>query len=311
MSPLNKSLRKKPLLTVYLFLLGGGLLLPDFLSSYKESSAAQSKSSSRLVPASKLEIDSAMALRGKSQFEQSLPMHLPLPEEDDWVRRRLLKDHGAIFVAQGSVVHPPKIIFDDAVDCANWQAQIKTRREKIGGTSVELQTEAMEALLAARTEAAKKNLRITPRGTRAARRTYRDTEKIWSSRILPGLDYWQRRKKLSAREAARIRAMVPPQQVEEILKLEARGLYFSRNFSKPVLYSGSAPGASQHISMLALDVNENEKAEVRAILARHGWFQTVISDLPHFTYLGTTQEKLPALGLKKTVKNNRVYWTPE
>ncbi|ALJ00988.1 hypothetical protein DC20_20835 [Rufibacter tibetensis] len=233
-----------------------------------------------------------------------------MPEAGDWVARRILKAHGAVFVAQGSVVCPPSIIFTDAAGCASWQVRVNTRRENINGIPVELQTEAMEALLAARSEATQRNLRITPRGTWAARRNYRDTEKIWSRRVIPGLAFWQRRGKLSARDAARIRGLAPAQQVEEILRLEAQGLFFSKDFSRPVLSSGSAPGASQHISMLALDINEHSRAAVRTILARHGWFQTVVSDLPHFTYLGTLQEKLPALGLRKTVKNGRVYWTP-
>ncbi|GGK64017.1 hypothetical protein GCM10011405_09970 [Rufibacter glacialis] len=243
-------------------------------------------------------------------FEQNLPSGFPLPEASDWVAQRLLKEHGAVFVAQDSVVHMPSVIFAHAEDCAHWQAQVSTRREKIGNIPVELQTEAMKALLAARQEAAQKNLRITPRGTWAARRSYRDTEKIWSRRVLPGLAHWQQRGKLSAQEAARIRGLETSSQIKEILLLEAQGLYFSKHFSKSVLSSASPPGASQHIAMLALDINEHSQPTVRAILARHGWFQTVISDLPHFTYLGTTQERLPALGLKKTVKHDRVYWTP-
>ncbi|WP_207435973.1 hypothetical protein [Sabulibacter ruber] len=127
--------------------------------------------------------------------------------------------------------------------------------------------------------------------------------------MVPGLAFWQRRGRLSAREAARIRGLAPARQVKEILMLEARGLFFSKDFSRSVLSSGSAPGASQHLSLLALDINEHGQEAVRAILARHGWFQTVVSDLPHFTYLGTTQARLPALGLRKTVKGKRVYWT--
>ncbi|KAA5542340.1 hypothetical protein [Adhaeribacter rhizoryzae] len=284
--------------------------MPDFSDPKKEFASTLSHSNARVVRAPKVTANTAKMAPHQSLREQNLTPRLPVPAVNDWVAQRLLKEYGAIFVAQGNVVRPPAIIFTNPTDCITWQSRLNIRRENIGGIYIELQTEAMNALLAAREEAVRKNLRITPRGTWAARRSYRDTEKIWSRRVVPGLAFWRRRGKLSAREAARIQELAPARQVKEILRLEAQGLYFSKNFSKSILYSGTAPGASQHISMLALDINENHQAAVRAILARHGWFQTVISDLPHFTYLGTTQNKLPALGLKKTVKNKRIYWTP-
>jgi hypothetical protein len=310
MPPSNKFFRNKPFLNVCICLLGSSLCLPDFSGRKKESAAPLPHSQPHIVPTPDATIDTARIARKKLVSDQHLRRQFPVPDTNDPVSKRILRDYGAIFVAQGRVVPPPKIIFANAAECANWQARISTRRENIGGILIELQTEAMQALLAARKEAAGKKLRITPRGTWAARRTYHDTEKIWRRRVLPGLIYWQQRGKLSASEAARIRGLEPTRQVKEILALEARGLFFSKNFSKSVLYSGTAPGASQHISMLAIDINENQSAALRAILARHGWYQTVISDLPHFTYLGTTSNKLPALGLKKTVKNGRIYWTP-
>jgi hypothetical protein len=63
--------------------------------------------------------------------------------------------------------------------------------------------------------------------------------------------------------------------------------------------------------MLALDVAEFDNAAVREILARHHWYQTVISDLPHFTYLGVPENELPALGLRKITNANRVFWVPQ
>jgi hypothetical protein len=77
-----------------------------------------------------------------------------------------------------------------------------------------------------------------------------------------------------------------------------------------VLYSIAAPGTSQHIAMLAFDANEFLDARVREIMAAHGWFQTVLSDLPHFTYLGLTQADLPGRGLKLVVVNSQKFWIP-
>ena len=101
-----------------------------------------------------------------------------------------------------------------------------------------------------------------------------------------------------------------PEQIAEIFKLEEQGIYFAKSLDKSIIYSVAPPGTSQHISMLALDVKEHGNAKVREILANHGWFQTVVSDLPHFTYLGAKETDLPNLDLKKVSDGGRVYWIP-
>jgi len=246
-----------------------------------------------------------------TKFERNLPADFPLPEIDDAVASRILKDYGAVFVARGAVITPPKIIFESQEDCAAWQADVPKQQENFGGINIELQAAAMRELLAARAEVNARNFNFTARGIWAARRDYDDTVKIWLMRVNPGLIYWTQRGRLSGSEAARIRSLEPSLQVKEILQLESQKMFFSRDFSKSILYSATAPGASQHLSMLAVDINENESTAVRSILAKHGWFQTVASDVPHFTYLGVSEDKLPALGLKKVVKDNRIYWIPE
>ena len=101
------------------------------------------------------------------------------------------------------------------------------------------------------------------------------------------------------------------EQVREVLNLEKRGLWFSKDLSKSILYSVAAPGTSQHISMLALDVTQFADARVRRILANHGWFQTVKSDQPHFTYLGRMEKELPQLGLRSVTIGAQVFWIPD
>lgn len=248
--------------------------------------------------------------RAFSKFEQNLPAGFPLPDASDFVLSRILKDYGAIFVARG-VIAPPKIMFESQEECATWQDTVSTRREKFGAVNIELQDRAMRALIAAREEMRGKSLNITARGTWAARRDYNDTVKIWLTRVNPGLVFWARRGKINSAEAERIRSLAPPLQIADILRLEAKNIFFSKDFSKSVLYSATPPGCSQHLSMLALDVNENANPAVRQILAKHGWFQTVVSDLPHFTFLGAAEEELPSLGLKKVSKDNRIYWIPD
>ena len=99
-------------------------------------------------------------------------------------------------------------------------------------------------------------------------------------------------------------------QVAEVLQLEKSGIFFSKDLSKSILYSIAAPGTSQHIALLALDVTEFDNPRVREILAEHGWFQTVLSDLPHFTYLGLKEKDLPKRGLKSVVVDGQTFWIP-
>ena len=96
----------------------------------------------------------------------------------------------------------------------------------------------------------------------------------------------------------------------EILELEKKKIFFSKDLSKSIIYSVAPPGTSQHLAMLAFDAAEYKNEQVREILARHKWFQTVVSDLPHFTYLGVKEKELPDLGLKKVENCGQVFWIP-
>ena len=233
---------------------------------------------------------------------------LPAEGMADDLRMRLLADHGAILAARGGATPPPTILFADEDAVKNWHATVQSERVEIAGITIELQTPALEALMNARTDARKVHLDITPRASDAARRTYADTVTLWRSRVHPGLRHWVNKGRLTRAEARRIRALPPAAQVPEILRLEAAGLFLGRKFSRSILYSVAPPGASQHIAMLALDIKEHGHRSVRTILARHGWFQTVQFDLPHFAYLGSREDELPALGLKKIMTGDRDFW---
>ena len=111
-----------------------------------------------------------------TKFERNLPADFSLPEIDDAVASRILKDYGAVFVARGAVVTSLKIIFESQEDCAAWQADVPKREENFGGINIELQEAAMRELLTARAEANARNFNFTARGTWAARRDYDDTE---------------------------------------------------------------------------------------------------------------------------------------
>lgn len=248
-------------------------------------------------------LDEALARRGRKLSEVCDP--------SDTVARRVLEDYGAMFLANETVLPPPVCVFNNQREVEKFQNEAGFTLARVGGDEIELQPAAMAALLAAREEARAQGLDITPRGgSEAARRSYTDTERLWATRFLPALAHWQKLGRLTREQVARLRRLSLREQVREVLELEKSGIYFSKDFSKSILYSIAAPGTSQHTAMLALDVSEFLNARVRKILARHGWFQTVKSDLPHFTYLGLAERDLPARGLRPMKSGEQLFWIP-
>jgi hypothetical protein len=242
-------------------------------------------------------------------FKESLPENFIVPT--DQVGEKILKEYGAIFVAGNDLITPNKVVFKDEKEVSTWQKNVNRSKKNIAGFEIELQASAMKALKKAIREAEQKDLTITPRGADAARRSYAETVGLWASRVNPALLHWVEKGRLTEQEAEKIHSLSPFEQVPEIFKLEAEGIFFSKDLSKSIIYSVAPPGTSQHLSMLALDIKEHENREVREILAQHAWFQTVISDLPHFTYLGISANELANFGLKEITDGERVFWIPD
>lgn len=229
----------------------------------------------------------------------------------DPVARRILEEYGAIFVASKKVMPPPVCMFSNEEQVTKFQDDAGVEAEVIGFDEVELQPEALKQLSKARQEAQKEGLDITPRdGAEAGRRNYEDSVRLWNSRFEPALEYWLSQGRLTTEQVTRLKSLPLKEQVGEVLELEKAGIYFSKDLSKSILYSIAAPGTSQHIAMLAFDVNEFENPRVREIMAKHGWFQTVLSDLPHFTFLGLKEKDLPKHGLRSLEINGQVFWIP-
>ena len=245
----------------------------------------------------------------KNAFRANLPPGFSEPDDD--AGRLLLREYGAVFVCRGGVTPPTRVVFKDENEVTAFQNSLKSEKISLGGFTLELQSAAVAALKLAVNEAEKSGLRISPRGADSARRSYSQTVTLWASRVNPGLRYWSEKGRISKEEAERIRTLSPYEQVLEILALEKKEIFFAKDFSKSIIYSVAPPGTSQHLSMLALDVAEHDNARVRGILAKYGWFQTVVSDLPHFTYLGVSESELPSLGLKKVENGGRVFWVPD
>jgi len=238
------------------------------------------------------------------------------------VASRVLSEYGAIFVGDNDAFAGYRFrsnnfkfiaqcVFSDPAELRAYQESVEVSQETVGNTRITLQKNAMAALRQAREEAARKGLKITPRGgSEASGRSYEDTVRLWNSRFYPALNYWIKKGKIPAAEAKTVSRLPVIQQVAKVLKWEENGLYFSTDFSKSILYSVAAPGASQHLFFLALDVQEFARRDVRAILEKYGWFQTVYSDFPHFTYLGVAKEELPKRGLVSKTSGDHEFWVP-
>lgn len=241
-------------------------------------------------------------------YMANLPSGFAQPTDE--VLNKIFKAYGAVYVARGGVTPPKTVVFKDEAEVSAYQNTLQVSKENIGGVSVELQSPAMQNLKEAISDAKQNGLTITPRNADSSRRNYNATVENWASRVKPGLDHWVKSGKLSQADANRIKGLSPFGQVPEILKLEEQGMFFAPDFKRSIIYSVAPPGTSQHHTMLALDVSEHENSRVRDILAKHGWFQTVVSDLPHFTFLGVSEAELTNLGLKKVSDGGREFWLP-
>jgi len=243
-----------------------------------------------------------------SRFVRNLPQNFVIGEEA--FAQLLLREYGAIFVARGGATPPPSVIFRSDKEVKEFQNSIPFKTENIGGLPITLQRPAMEELIAAIEHVRGTGLEITPRGADSGSRSYSETVALWESRVEPALDHWTAVGRIDRNQSAEIRKLSAFEQVPVVLQLEGKGIYFAKDLSKSIIYSVAPPGTSQHLAMLAFDVSEFDDPATRAILANHGWYQTVTSDLPHFTFLGVEEATLPSLGLRRVENAGRHFWVP-
>jgi hypothetical protein len=230
------------------------------------------------------------------------------------VESRLFREYGASFLT--TATPPPLVIFDNAEEVEQFQASLSVDRARFGEHLIELQTEAIDSLNAAAAELSDGGRTLTARAADAGGRSYEDTVRLWSRNVTRGLQHWEEAGSIDAVQAARIRELDPVQQVAVILEIEeTQHLYFGTFFDRSILYSVAAPGASQHLSLLAFDVAEYRESSVEAALESHGWFRTVVNDLPHFTFLGRGRKELAELGLRRVVRAydgvEYHFWIPD
>jgi hypothetical protein len=230
------------------------------------------------------------------------------------VEKRLFAEYGAVFAT--TATPPPMIIFSDAAQVQAFQSTLSLSSALFGKHEIELQAESLDALSLAASEMAERRSSISARAADAGGRSYEDTVALWRRNVTRGLDHWQRLGRVTQQRAESLCELTLAEQVAAILNLEeSEQIFFGTFFDKSILYSVAAPGASQHLSMLAFDVAEYEDSEVGRVLGCHGWHRTVPNDLPHFTYLGHDLDALPDLGLKRIERayRERMYdfWTPD
>jgi hypothetical protein len=230
------------------------------------------------------------------------------------VELRLFTEYGGIFVT--TATPPPAIIFRDAREVESFQSSLSIRRTRIGDYEIALQAEAMDALIRAASEANDHERQVTARAEDSGGRSYEDTVRLWTRNVTRGLDHWESEGRMSQERARAIRDLAPVEQIPVILELEEREqLYFGTFLNRSILYSVAAPGASQHLALLAFDVADYKDEVVERALNHYGWFRTVVNDLPHFTYLGHQEDSLSELGLKQVSheyeQRSYRFWIPD
>ena len=229
------------------------------------------------------------------------------------VERRLFCEYGAVHVTKATP--PPCVMFAGAAEVESYQASLSIHRARIGDHEIALQSEAMEALLAAANELESQGGKITARAADAGARSYQDTVGLWLRNVTRGLEHWQNLDRIPAKHAQDILSLPLVEQVGVILDLEQiEEIYFGTFFDKSILFSVAAPGASQHLSLLAFDVTVYQDEAAERVLGLHGWYRTVPNDLPHFTYLGHKQGALTEQGLmlvpRQYGESTYRFWVP-
>jgi hypothetical protein len=246
-----------------------------------------------------------------AQADPSWNLGTLCPVDSNVVAARVLREYGSMFIADA--VHlPDTCMFAGEGEVKRFQKKLETKTVYSGGIAITLQTQAAEALQAAVEQATREGLSIRPLdGAIAGSRSYGDTLMLWNGRFFKALDYWTRRGRLTADDREAISRVDLQKRIEMIMEWEALGIYFSTDRTRSIFTSTAPPGASQHLSMIAFDAVEYGHPAVREILNRNGWYQTVVGDPPHFTYLGWREAELPRRGLQLIARGSHRYWVPK
>lgn len=209
-------------------------------------------------------------LNERQRFLSAIASKLPTIPQPGTYEYILLRAYGAVFVNQDIKIKlPQKDIFANEQETQEFQATLTM--DHVNGTKdCYLQKSAADALNKARTQ-----LHIPLKsgyGSGDCTRTFNTNLRFWhkyaNNQILA---------KVQQGKETKILGLVAP------------------------------PGTSQHLWGLAIDLRVGSK-EQRKALNQNGWFQTVQNDVPHWTYVGLTEENLTLFGFKKQVVQGIIYW---
>jgi hypothetical protein len=206
----------------------------------------------------------------QQRFLTTIANKIPRVPDIDTFEYTLLRSYGTVFINQESGIKlPEKVILDDEIETQSFQDKISI--ELVNGTEeCYLQKPAAAALNKAR------DLENIPLKSGYAGDCLRN--------FATNLRFWN---KYANRETL---TQVKAGKETKILGLVA------------------PPGTSQHLWGLAIDLQILTPSQ-KQTLNENGWFQTVVNDLPHWTYLGWREEELPKFGLQQKIIQGIKYWT--
>ncbi|MEH2044935.1 D-alanyl-D-alanine carboxypeptidase family protein [Nostoc sp.] len=209
-------------------------------------------------------------LNPQQRFLSAIARKLPTIPQPGTYEYTLLRSYGAVFVNPDIEIKlPPKDIFANEQETQKFQATL--RMGHVDGTNdCYLQKPAADALNKARTQ---QHIPLkSGYGSGDCTRTFNTNLKFWN-------------------KYANNQVLAKVQQGKET----------------KILGLVAPPGTSQHLWGLAIDLHVGSK-EQRKALNQNGWFQTVENDVPHWTYVGLSEENLPLFGFKKKVVQSITYW---
>ncbi|MEH1987746.1 D-alanyl-D-alanine carboxypeptidase family protein [Nostoc sp.] len=209
-------------------------------------------------------------LNAQQRFLSAIARKLPTIPQPGTYEYTLLRSYGAVFVNPDiGIKLPPKDIFANEQETQEFQATF-TMGHVDGTNDCYLQKSAADALNKARIQ---QQIPLkSGYGSGDCTRTFNTNLRFWhkyaNDRVLA---------KVQQGKDTKILGLVAP------------------------------PGTSQHLWGLAIDLRVGSK-EQRKALNQNGWFQTVENDVPHWTYVGLSEENLPLFGFKKQAIRGITYW---
>ncbi|MEB3148672.1 MAG: D-alanyl-D-alanine carboxypeptidase family protein [Sphaerospermopsis sp.] len=212
----------------------------------------------------------SLPLNAQDRFFAAITPKLTVIPEADTFEYTLLRAYGAAFVNPADDVKLPQtVLFANEEETKEFQTQLIL--EKVVGTNdCYLQKAAADALNKARTQ---QNIPLkSGYGSGDCTRSFATNLRFWY-------------------KYANNKTLEKVKQGKETA----------------ILGVVAPPGASQHLWGLAIDLRVSNDKQ-RQILNQNGWFQTVVKDVPHWTYLGVSEEDLPKFGFKNQVVQGITYW---